>query len=113
VHKILILILLLVPALLVGCGRWHVERYDAEVTERIDVSLPQGMTREQFLATFPDAVLIDEQASGARYLVHKEQTCFWCYSGAGFQRSTDVFARVVIFDGDTLSAVEPAREASP
>ena len=45
--RILTLAIILV-AVLSGCSRWSVERYDAETAARIDEQVPVGMTMREF-----------------------------------------------------------------
>lgn len=92
-----------------GCGRWSVERYDAETAERIDQKLPIGMGLGEFQQAFPDA---QKMGDGA-WLVAVNDVCFFCYSGRGFVRSEQVFARVVRFEGDRLKEVEPLPGVKP
>ena len=93
-----------------GCGGWNIERHEAAVAAHIDTRLSMEMTREDFLTAFPDVERIDEQNDSARYLMHEE---FICFSSQAFRRTAAIFARVVVFEGDRLSAVEPVKEIRP
>ncbi len=95
---------------LAGCGHWSVESHETRVAASLDARLSMKMTRDEFLTAFPDAELIDEQSDTASYLIYKQSLCFICSSSQAFRRSTDVFARVIVFDGDRMSAIEPAEE---
>ena len=106
--RILTLAIILV-AVLSGCSRWSVERYDAETTARIDEQVPVGMTMREFRDEFPDAKKMGDDA----YLVAINDICFWCYSGRGFVRSEQVFARVIRFEGDRVVEVQPLPGVKP
>ena len=93
-----------------GCGHWSVESHEANVAALIDAGLSMEMTRDEFLTAFPDADLINEQSDTATYLIYEQSRCFICSSSQAFRRSTDVFARVIVFDGTRMSAIEPAEE---
>ncbi len=95
---------------LAGCGHWSVESHEAKVAASIDARLSMEMTRDEFLTAFPDAELIDEQSDTVSYIIYEQPPCFICSSSHAFIRSTDVFARVIVFDGNRMSAIEPADE---
>ena len=90
------------------CGHWSVEVHEAEVAASIDTGLSMEMTRDQFLTAFPDAELKDEQSDTASYLIYEQSLCFICSSSQARRRSTDVFARAIVSDGNRMSAIEPA-----
>ena len=104
-----LMILIALVTLLSGCSRWSVERYDAETAKRIDAQVPVGMTMREFRDEFPDARKMGDDAD----LVSINDICFWCYSGRGFVRSEQVFARVVRFEGDRVSEVQPLPGVKP
>ncbi len=81
-----------------------------KVVASIDARLSIEITRDEFLTAFPDAELIDEQSNTASYLIYEQSLCFICSSSQAFRRSTDVFVRVIVFDGNRMSAIEPAKE---
>jgi len=95
--------------LLGGCGRWAIERQDARAAELIDARLPAGMTLQEFGKAFPAAQPVEASDDVTAYLATAQEICFWCRSGQGFVRSTDSFARVVIFEDGILVRIEPAR----
>ena len=96
--------------MLAGCGHWSVEIHEAKVTASIDARLSMEMTRNEFLTAFPDAELIDEQSDTANYLIYEQSLCLICSSSHAFKRNMDVFARAIVFDGNRMSAIEPAEE---
>ena len=98
--------------MLAGCGHWSVESHEMKVAASIDARLSIEMTRDEFLTAFPDAELIDEQSDTTSYLIYEQSPCFICSSSQAFRRSMDVFARVIVFDGNRMSAIEPAEELS-
>ena len=98
---------------LAACGRWNIERHDARSAELIDARLAPGMSSAEMLSVFPDAVSVDEEAGSSRYVVAQEYRCFWCRSPEGFVRSSDVHMRMLVFENDRLTAIEPAREWKP
>ena len=99
--------------LLAACGHWKVERHDAKAAAQIDARLITGMSREDMLSIFPDAQSMNDVSGNVQYLVFVEDTCFWCKSGAGFKRSSDIYSRVVTFENNFLASIEPAREMKP
>ncbi len=97
-------------SVLAGCSHWSVENHEAKITALIDARLSMEMTRDEFLTAFPDAELINQQSNTTRYLIYEQSLCFICSSSQAFRRSTDVFARVIVFDGNRMSVIEPAEE---
>ena len=97
----------MVSMLLGGCGRWAIERQDARAAELIDARLPAGMTLQEFGQAFPAAPAVEGSGDRTAYLTTAQEICFWCRSGQGFVRSTDSFARVVIFEDGILVRIEP------
>ena len=104
-----VLLIGIVSVALSACGRWSEERYDVETAKRIDQQLPVGMSVREFRDAFPNASKIDANS----WLVSVNDVCFFCYSGRGFVRSEQVFARVVVFDGDRLREVRPLPGVKP
>lgn len=109
--KFVITIVLLTATSLGGCSRWAIERYDAETASRIDTKLEIGMSYSEFSSAFPDAKSMGD--GGESYLVSVENECFWCYSGRGFRQSTEIFARIVSFEGGSLTSIEPLPGVRP
>lgn len=104
--RLTIPIAILTILLLGGCGRWAVERHDAQAAVAIDSRLSIGMSLDGFRSAFPDAQSIEGTGNDATYLVSARQVCFWCSSGDGFVNSEDVFVRVVRFEGGALASIE-------
>lgn len=95
--------------LLAGCGAWKPEKLEATTAEAIDSRLAAQMALADFQSEFPDAVLVDGSEADGAWFVHVQEICFWCRSAHGFQRSEDVYARVVHFEGGRLARIEAAR----
>ena len=93
---------------LAGCGHSSIENHEAKVAAIIDTRIPAEMKRDEFLAVFPGAQLINEQNARASYLVYEQNPYLVYTCGRAFQRSVDILARVVIFDGNHISAIIPA-----
>jgi hypothetical protein len=92
-----------------GCGRWAVERQEEQAAEIIDARLTVGMTLQAFGEIFPEAQRLDADDGATVFLIAETQTCFWCYSGDGFVRSEDSFARIVRFENEALIGIEPVK----
>jgi hypothetical protein len=110
--KSAITIMVLAAAILSGCSRWAIERYDAETASRIDARLEIGMSFSEFRSTFPDAKSMGGNDADS-YLVSVQSDCFWCHSGRGFRQSTEIFARVVSFESGSLTSIEPLPGVRP
>ncbi len=89
-----------------ACGAWKPEKFEADVAERIDSRLDVGMSVDEFLGVFPDAMRVDE--TGPVYVVAFQEPCFWCRSGASFRSSRETWSRVVTFEDGRLKDISPA-----
>ncbi len=94
--------LLALSLLLAACGHWNEDKYEARVVDYIDNKLQTGMSVADLQAAFPAA----QQVDGNTWLVTAEELCFRCTSALAFKRSKDVYARIVTFEGGSLSAIE-------
>ena len=97
---------------LASCGAWKPEKLDATTREVIDSRLSMGMSVDSLRREFGNAVLVDGDESTGAWFVYVDQVCFWCRTPEGFQRSRDVYGRVVHFDDGALSRIEPAKAVS-
>ncbi len=96
--------------LLSACGAWKPEKLEAATSEAIDSRLTGQMPLADFRSEFPDAVLVDGNDIDGAWFVSAQHVCFWCRTPHGFQRSMDVYARVVKFEDGKLTRVEPASQ---
>jgi len=99
-------------ALFPACSTWGPERLEATTAQAIDSRLPAQMPFADFKSDFPNAMLVDGDESTGAWLVYAQQTCFGCRTAEGFQRSEDVYARVVHFENGRLVRIE-ATSAAP
>jgi len=95
--------------LLGACGSWSPEKLEGATALAIDGRLPEQMPIADFRAEFPQAVRVDGDEMNGSWLVLARQVCFWCRTAWGFQRSEDVYARVVRFENGRLATIEAAR----
>ena len=110
IHRSVVILAFL--SILASCGVWKPERLEASTEAAIDQRLTIGMSVDAFRREFNNAVLVDGDATTGAWFVYVEQVCFWCRTPNGFQRSRDVYARVVHFDDGALARIEPARMVS-
>lgn len=101
---------LLLATTLCGCGVWDGTRHAEQTVEQIDARLTVGMTLAEFEGMYPDAHVATADGATRIYVISEQAVCFVCTSPAGFQRSTDVFARAVRFESGRLISVEPVPE---
>lgn len=106
VRKTSLLIVVGHAALLGACGMWNTEKLDATTAHVIDGHLPSGMSVAAFQGEFPQAVLIDGDDRNGSWFVHVQRVCFWCRTAEGFQRSADVYTRIVRFEDGRLAGID-------
>ena len=99
------LVLLLLSA--AGCGTWNAEKLEQATVASIDDGLRSGMPFDEFRREFPDAMLIRGNETSGDWLVATHKVCFVCTSADGFRRSLDTYTRIVRFEQDKLTAVNP------
>lgn len=105
-NRPLVLLLLAVAALLGACGSWKPEKVEAATAHAIDDRLSSEMTVAAFQREFPQAALVDGNETDGSWFLHVQQVCFWCRTAEGFQRSEDVYARIVRFEGGRLAGID-------
>jgi len=93
-----------------GCGAWKAESLEAATADRIDSRLPRQMSLDEFRKEFPDAQRVDGDADSGAWLVTDHHTCFWCRTPHGFQRSEDVYARLVYFEDGAMVRIQAFRQ---
>ena len=108
-RKILPLIAALV--FVAGCGAWKAEKLEATTAGHIDSRLSSNMALDDFRNAFPDAERISGDDQNGAWFVSVQDICFWCRTREGFERSRDVYARVVHFEDGELARIEPSRTA--
>lgn len=106
-NRTLTLLMVAVTALVGACGAWKPAKLDATTAGAIDERLPSGLAVATFRQDFPQAVLVEGNKTSGRWFVHVQQVCFWCRTAAGFQRSEDVYARIVRFEDGRLAGIDP------
>lgn len=100
--------LLVIPVLLAvtGCSHWSADAYNGQAATYIDSQLTSGMSMAEVRRSFPNAMALEPVAGTTRYLVYVEAPCFQCASASGFKRSSEIYARVLIFREDQLVVIE-------
>lgn len=106
-----VLLVLAMAALLGACGAWKPEKLETTTAHAIDERLASGMAVAEFQGVFPQAVLVDGDETNGRWFVHVERVCFWCRTAAGFQRSEDIYARIVRFEDGQLAGIAAVGDA--
>jgi len=71
------------------------------------------MSLASFRQEFPGTVLVAGDEGDGAWLVSTQEVCFPCESPNGFQRSTQVYARVARFENGRLVKLEPIESVSP
>lgn len=105
-NRPMVVLLGAVTVMLGACGAWKPTRLDASTAHAIDDRLSSAMTVAAFQGQFPDAVLVDGDEINGRWFVHVRRACFWCRTAQGFQRSEDVYARIVRFEDGRLAGID-------
>ena len=105
-NRPVLLLVVAVTALLGACGSWKPEKLEATTAQAIDDRLSSAMTVAAFQGEFPQAVLVDGNETDGSWFLHVQQVCFWCRTAEGFQRSEDVYARIVRFEGGRLAGID-------
>ena len=71
-----------------------------EVEKKISIGISEG----EFTKKIPNAQLVDEKENKKLYVVVVSETCFFCGSAKGFQRSFETYATKFTFeDGKLIS----------
>lgn len=89
-----------------ACSTWDSRKLEASTVDMLDKRLRSQMSLTAFRDEFPDAVLVDGDDGDGSWFVHVRNVCFWCRTAGGFQRSEDVYARIVRFEGGRLAGID-------
>ena len=82
-----------------GCARYATsDEKIAEIEKKISI----GMSEGEFKEYIPNAQLVDKKESKKLYVVMVSETCFFCGSAKGFQRSFETYATQFTFEDGKL-----------
>jgi hypothetical protein len=95
----LITLSVLVLALSFGCARYATS--DEKIVE-IEKKISIGVSESEFTKNIPTAQLIDEKENKKVYVALVSETCFFCGSAKGFQRSFETYATQFTFEDGRL-----------
>ena len=95
----LITLSVLVLALSFGCARYATS--DEKIVE-IEKKISIGVSESEFTKNIPTAQLIDEKENKKVYVALVSETCFFCVSAKGFQRSFETYATQFTFEDGRL-----------
>ena len=98
---ILITLSIFIFAVSFGCARYATsDEKMVEVEKKISI----GVSESEFTKNIPTAQLVDEKDNKKVYVVVVSETCFFCGSAKGFQRSFETYATKFTFeDGKLIS----------
>ena len=96
---ILITMSVLILSLSLGCARYATS--DEKITD-IEKKISIGLSEGEFTKTIPTAQLVDEKENKKLYVVVVSETCFFCGSAKGFQRSFETYATQFTFEDGKL-----------
>jgi thioredoxin-related protein len=98
---ILIPLFVFVLSVSFGCARYATS--DEKIVE-IEKKISIGVSESEFTKNIPTAQLVDEKENKKLYVVVVSETCFFCGSAKGFQRSFETYATKFTFeDGKLIS----------
>lgn len=98
---ILITLFVIVLSVSFGCARYATS--DEKIVE-IEKKISIGVSESEFTKNIPTAQLVDEKENKKLYVVVVSETCFFCGSAKGFQRSFETYATKFTFeDGKLIS----------
>jgi hypothetical protein len=95
----LITLSVLILALSFGCARYATS--DEKIVE-IEKKMSIGVSESEFTKNIPTAQLIDEKENKKVYVALVSETCFFCGSAKGFQRSFETYATQFTFEDGKL-----------
>ena len=64
------------------------------------------MSESEFTKNIPNAQLVDEKENKKLYVVVVSETCFFCGSAKGFQRSFETYATQFTFEDEKLVSLK-------
>ena len=100
---ILITLLVCLFAVSFGCARYATsDEKMVEVEKKISIGISEG----EFIKKIPNAQLVDEKENKKFYVVVVSETCFFCGSAKGFQRSFETYATKFSFEDGKLVSFE-------
>ncbi len=98
---ILITLSLFVFSVSFGCSKYATS--DEKITD-VEKKMSIGVSESDFTKNIPAAQLVDEKDNKKVYVVVMSETCFFCGSAKGFQRSFETYATQFTFkDGKLVS----------
>jgi len=96
---ILITLSVFIFAVSFGCARYATsDEKIAEIEKKISI----GMSEGEFKENIPDAQLVDEKENKKLYVAVASETCFFCGSTKGFQRSFETYGTQFTFEDGKL-----------
>ena len=100
---ILITLSVFIFAVSFGCARYATsDEKMVEVEKKISIGISEG----EFTKKIPNAQLVDEKENKKLYVVVVSETCFFCGSAKGFQRSFETYATKFTFEDGKLVSFE-------
>ena len=106
---ILITLFVFVLSLSFGCARYATS--DEKIVE-MEKKMSIGTSESEFTKNIPTAQLVDEKENKKVYVVVVSETCFFCGSAKGFQRSFETYATKFSFEDGKLVSYTRIANAS-